>query len=238
MLSIPPRFWDKTYQSFKKVTNDSTGAAFGLKVHKFAKLLASNSLHEAYIDLQKYWPSNENSIVTRSSKVPDLEFNVQELTFLSSALGWDQKWYLPGDNLVKTDRASMSASLEMRLPILDQRVVEYSWRLSDELKVHNGKSKWLLRQVLYRYVPAKLIDRPKMGFSVPLAKWLKSDLKAWGDNLLSTSSLKRHGLLDASLIRRTWSEHQSGKFDHSHKLWTVLIFQAWYDKFIVKDHHE
>lgn len=142
--------------------------------------------------------------------------------------------YLPDDILVKLDRASMGASLEGRIPLLDYRVVEFGWRLPLEMKIRGGDGKWLLRQLLYRYVPQELVDRPKMGFSVPLADWLRGPLKDWAQDLLSERKLKCHGLLDVLNVRRTWQEHLSAKWDHSHKLWNILMFQAWYERWMIK----
>jgi len=140
---------------------------------------------------------------------------------------WDQLGYLSDDNLVKGDRASMACGLETRLPLLDHRIVEFSWRLPLAMKYRSGKSKWLLRQVLYRYVPKNLIERPKMGFSVPVGKWLRGPLKEWGADLLHASNTQSSGLLNKKVILSIWQEHQTGRYDHSQKLWALLMWLSW-----------
>lgn len=139
----------------------------------------------------------------------------------------DQLTYLPDDQLAKVDRASMSCSLEVRVPLLDHRLVEFSWSLPTRLLVREGRGKWLLRQVLDRYVPRRLIDRPKMGFSVPIDRWLRGPLKAWAEDHLQPGELERDGLLRAGPIRAAWDGLQRGRGDTALGLWAVVLFQAW-----------
>ena len=138
----------------------------------------------------------------------------------------DQTGYLPGDNLAKVDRASMAVSLETRLPILSHEVVDLAWRIPVSMKVKNNVSKWALRKVLYKYVPQEMIDRPKMGFSVPVAKWLRGELKEWAEDLLATIDMSG-GILQKQVIQKAWDDHISGKRDNSHRLWTVLMYISW-----------
>jgi asparagine synthase (glutamine-hydrolysing) len=121
----------------------------------------------------------------------------------------------------------MGVSLETRLPLLDHRVVAFAWRLPLATKIRNGRSKWVLRQVLQRYVPTALIDRPKMGFGVPIYAWLRGSLRPWAEELLDDARLRREGFLDATLVRETWQEHLSGKLNRQYQLWDVLMFEAW-----------
>lgn len=141
----------------------------------------------------------------------------------------DMAGYLPGDILVKLDRASMAVSLEARCPLLDRRVVEFAWRVPTAFKVRDGKGKWLLRQVLRRYVPEDLFERPKHGFDVPVGAWIRGPLRDWAEELLAGPRLRREGFLDAGRVQARWREHVAGRRDHGCELWAVLMLQAWLD---------
>lgn len=139
----------------------------------------------------------------------------------------DQITYLPDDILVKVDRASMAVALEARVPFLDHRVIEFAACLPLGLKIRSGRGKWALRQVLYRYVDRKLVDRPKQGFGIPLATWLRGPLRDWADDLLSETALLQSRLLDPAPIRRAWTAHLSGRENHHYRLWVILMLQSW-----------
>lgn len=186
-------------------------------------------LQSYYRSRVSYWPVPEKMVLhsrepgyalTRS--IPDAVGNdpLKQLMWL------DLNWYLPDDILTKVDRAAMACSLETRIPLLDRRVVEFVLGLPSALNVENGIGKQVLRNILYRYVPASLVERPKQGFAVPIGNWLRKDLRDWAENLLSPSKMKEQGFFQVKPIRRLWQAHLSGD-DHSFRLWGILMFQAW-----------
>lgn len=144
---------------------------------------------------------------------------------------YDLKGYLPDDILTKVDRASMSVSLEARVPILDHRVVEFASTVPASMKIRNGQSKWLLRQVLYKHVPSQLVDRPKMGFGVPIGKWMRQDLREWCEDMLSPATLTRQGYLDAKFTSKIWQDYKKGNDTWQYYIWDILMFQAWLEEY-------
>ena len=147
--------------------------------------------------------------------------------FTERMMAWDLVTYLPDDILVKVDRASMGASLEVRNPLLDHRIAEWAWKMPANFKRRAGQSKWLLRQVLYRYVAPRLVERPKMGFGIPIGNWLRSSLREWAEDLLGEKRLREGGLLRAAPVRELWADHLGGKRKADRALRVVLMFQAW-----------
>jgi asparagine synthase (glutamine-hydrolysing) len=151
-------------------------------------------------------------------------------SFIERAMYLDSITYLPDDILVKVDRAAMAASLETRIPFLDHQVFQFAWQLAPELRVRKHEGKWILKQLLYRYVPPSLVQRPKMGFGVPLHSWLRGPLRDWAETLLDEGRLRREGFLYPSPIRKLWSQHTSGSVNWDYRLWDVLMFQAWLEE--------
>ena len=202
----------------------------GTKTGLLGRMLQAPSVDARYLLLVSHWFEPE-SIVLHSAEPevelsdfahwPDVRDPVERMMY-SDLIG-----YLPDDILVKVDRASMAVSLEARVPLLDHRVVEFAWRTPLRQKLRNGQSKWLLRQVLDRYVPRALIDRPKKGFSVPIDHWLRGPLRDWAETLLDDRRLREEGYFDPAPIRRMWNDHVAGRVREHHRLWDVLMFQAW-----------
>jgi asparagine synthase (glutamine-hydrolysing) len=209
-------------------------AQFGDKMHKLAGVLAGEPEASAfYRQIISLWV-DPASVLTAGAEPPgpfeDAEVRALVPDFVERMQYLDTLTYLPDDILTKVDRASMAVSLEARVPLLDHRLVAFSWSLPPAMKAGNGIGKRLLRRVLYRYVPRELVDRPKMGFAMPVQSWLRHELRDWAECLLNEGRLAREGIFQPSVIRGRWREHLGGKRNWQAALWAVLMFQAWKDR--------
>ena len=225
ITGVPVRMWDRMRPGL------------GGRAHRAAGLLANGGVDDVYrrvfgtfeglqlvaghpYDPRTLLPAPERNATQPGDGTPAAIDRMMRLDALT---------YLPDDICAKVDRAAMAVSLETRMPFLDHTVVELAWGLPQRLLVRDGVSKWVLRQVLARYVPPELTERPKAGFGIPLAAWLRGPLREWADDLLDHDSLHEDGYLDAGAIAVLWDDHRSGRRDHTNVLWNVLMFQEWLD---------
>ena len=202
----------------------------GDKLHRLAAMLLEGE-DGVYREMLTHWRAPEELVLEGSDakgplwdadlphRLPDALERMQYLDTIT---------YLPDDILTKVDRASMAVSLEARVPLLDHRVVELAWQLPSQLKAKDGRGKWLLRQVLYKHVPRALVDRPKMGFAVPIGEWLRGPLRDWAEDLLDETRMRKDGILRTDVVRRSWDDHLGGRRNWQYQLWDVLMFQAWH----------
>ena len=231
--ALPPSAWSAVAEA---IPEQRRPAQFGDKMHKLAGVLAGEPEASAfYRQIVSQW-ADPASVVRGARERPGLleDTRVRSLVpdFVERMQYLDTLTYLPDDILTKVDRASMAVSLEARVPLLDHRVVAFSWSLPPEMKAGGGVGKRLLRRVLHRYVPRELVDRPKKGFAVPLDRWLRCELRSWAENLLDARRLEREDILDSTAIRRRWAEHLDGKRNWQASLWAVLMFQAWKERWL------
>jgi asparagine synthase (glutamine-hydrolysing) len=208
----------------KYIPNHLRFSDLELKLSKLANALKADDDLEFYDQFRAHW--QENNIVLGCSV--NLPFtSLPNVKLLEQMIYQDMHTYLPDDILTKIDRASMAVSLEARAPFLDHRLVEFASRVPSQFKVRNGKGKWLLREALCRYVPRKLMKRPKQGFGIPIDQWLRGSLRDWAESLLSESRLQQEGYLNTKLVRSVWEDHCAGRGNREHDLWCVLMFQSW-----------
>ena len=233
MLSVlPPEGWQTLVRRMGPLAPSALRQPLlADKVQKIADVLSVDSREEVYRQLVSQWKQPE-AVVLGSCEPETLLSTPSDWADVPDFPRWmmymDLMTYLPDDILVKMDRASMGVSLESRVPLLDDhRVVEFAWRLPMAYKIRDGQSKWLLRQVLYQYVPRELIERPKMGFALPIDSWLRGPLRDWAESYLAEDRLRGEGFFDSAPIRQKWDEHLSGRRNWQYPLWGVLMFQAW-----------
>jgi asparagine synthase (glutamine-hydrolysing) len=231
LSSAAPATWDRLFAGLlQRLPSKWRHIRPGDKLHKIAATLATQGPEAIYWELVSFWPrptelvpgsQEPPTVLNEPATWPTLKGFEEQMMYL------DQATYLTDDILVKVDRAAMGVSLESRIPLLDHRVVEFAWRLPLDLKIRAERGKWLLRQVLYRYVPRELVERPKMGFGVPIDVWLRGPLRDWAEALLDEGRLRQEGFLSPGPIRDKWQEHLSGCHNWSYYLWSLLMFQAW-----------
>jgi asparagine synthase (glutamine-hydrolysing) len=230
LRSVPISAWNTLFDPTRRyapriLRRDRAGE----RIHKLARAMSRNDVEVLYFELTTSWRDivpNARELpiaVTQRDEWPHVADPIERMMFL------DQVSYLPDDILVKVDRATMAVSLEAREPLLDHRLVELAWRLPLRMKLRDGKGKWALRQLLYRHVPERLIERPKMGFALPIDRWLRGPLRDWAESLLDRRRLEQEGFFKADVVAATWRQHTSEKHNWQHYLWTVLMFQAWLD---------
>jgi asparagine synthase (glutamine-hydrolysing) len=233
VTSLSPRAWNQMRDALRPVFPAAGRTRLlGEKIHKVGDLLRGDTPSAMYRSLLSAW-QDPGELVTAGSRNGNHDATLganDSLGLMERMMLADQTSYLPDDLLAKVDRASMAVSLEARVPILDHRVVEMSWRLPRKFKVRNGRGKWILRQILYNHVPPALVDREKMGFSVPLAQWLASPLRDWAGDLLL--SRENDGILRTSVVRREWDRFLAGDSSNAAGLWALVMFRAWQNRWV------
>jgi len=208
-------------------------ARLGEKIHKGAPMLRSGTLEELYDGMLSQWRDPTEVVIGAPSGTAAAALDIAALEGMGGVermMAQDMLFYLADDILVKVDRAAMAVSLETRVPLLDPEVVEFAWRLPLDMRIRGGTTKWALRQVLYRHVPKALIERPKMGFGIPLETWLRGPLRDWAEALFDERRLRSEGYFHAAAVRAAWAAHLRGQSNQTFKLWSVLMFQSWLDE--------
>lgn len=231
ITSISPEGWRLLLSPFKPFLPAKLASAnIGDKLHKGAAILNCDDLISLYQKMISYWQSPEDVVLNCKPLVTPLT-NSRQLINTQNAqqlmMSIDMQCYLPDDILCKVDRAAMAVSLETRVPLLDHNIIEFAWSLPFSYKVQQGQAKSPLKDILYRYVPQNLIDRPKMGFGIPLEQWLRTDMRDWAESLLNEQLLKQQGYFDYVKVRQKWQQHLSGKHNWASQLWSILMFQSW-----------
>lgn len=231
LKTLSPQSWERISALIAPLLPTNFEKNFlGDRLHQLAEILVVDTPEAMYGSLVSHWKEPESPVLG-SSELSTILTDPQQWArlpdFTERMMFLDTVTYLPDDILTKVDRASMGVSLEARVPYLDHRLVEFAWQLPLDMKIRNGQGKWLLRQVLYKYVPQKLIERPKMGFGIPIDHWLRGPLREWVEVQLNEKRLREEGFFNFHPIREKWTEHLSGERNWQYYLWDVLMFQAW-----------
>ncbi|HEU0006600.1 MAG TPA: asparagine synthase (glutamine-hydrolyzing) [Terriglobia bacterium] len=229
--ALSPRSWQRALNFLEPALPSHLRQRHsGDKLQKLAEALSARSPEHLYLRLISHWDHPATLVLGASepsTTVTNPRFALDSPELAERMMFLDTITYLPDDILVKLDRASMAVSLEARTPLLDHTLLEFAWSLPRSLKIRDNQGKWILRQVLYKYVPQSVLERPKAGFAVPLDAWLRGPLRYWAEALLDESRLKAEGYLAPAPIRKKWSEHLTGRRNWQYQIWDVLMFQAW-----------
>lgn len=233
---ISPKVWDKCADKFsQKFPTLFNHRMFGDKAHKLADALKSRSEDELYLALASHWRESEKLVLGATAPKSALDFSAIRKKipdFVERMMYFDLMTYLPDDGFVKVAKAARRAGIKARGPLVDPEIIEFSKTLPVSMKIKNGKNKWILRRILHKYIPEKMIDRPKMGFGVPIDEWLRGPLRSWAEELLDEKEIKREGILDPGILGKLWKEHQGGKRNNAYHLWDALIFQSWKNRWM------
>lgn len=235
--SSSARFWDRAYQGVAPfVDRSGRHRLAGAKIGKLGQLLPQRTASGMYHSLlSAAWQDPSEALAHPSpaaTRIEECLARRSDLPLLDRMMLVDQETYLADDLLAKVDRASMAVSLEARVPLLDRRVLEFSWRLKRHHKVRNGRGKWVLRQVLEGFLDPRLFDRPKTGFTVPIAEWLRGPLRSWADDTLFSGGAAHDSCLSLSGVRKAWSQLKEGHDERALSVWSVLMFQAWRQRWL------
>ena len=239
LTSPSPRAWDRAFNFV--LSNSQRQQVNGHRMHRLARVLWADTFDELYVRLISQWHEEDGLVLSTVGQNGNAvhEWRDGSESVLNRMRRFDLNQYLPDDLLTKVDRASMHVSLESRSPFLDHEIVQFAWEIPERVLVREGQGKWILRQLLDRYVPRALVERPKAGFAIPVSQWLRTELNEWAEELLDEQTLRTQGYLDPEPIRRMWQEHCSGKYDRHTYLWNVLMFQAWLQsQHLNRDHHD
>lgn len=231
LRGLSARSWDRILEL--ALPSRYQGSVSGHRLHRFARLLGVSTFADMYVCLVSQWQPGDQLVLGQLPSVSlaeDASVRSAAVSHLHGMRRFDLDKYLPDDILVKVDRASMSVSLESRAPLLDHRIVEFAWALPERVLMRQGTGKWLMRRILDRYVPRRLVDRPKRGFGIPITHWLRHELRDWAASLLDEHRLRSQGFINSELVATMWREHQSGRHDRQAYLWNVLMFQAWLEQ--------
>ena len=228
---LSTRRWDRLFQRIEPaIPRRMRRSHPGDNLYKLARVLRKSSADAVYLELLSLWEDPAAVVIGGTEPMTAITRGgdgLQAETASLRAMHMDSVTYLPDDLMVKVDRAAMAVSLETRMPLVDHTLYEFAWSLPPSLRIRAGVGKQLLRRVLHSYLPETLVERPKMGFGVPIASWLRGPLREWAGDLLSTDLVRRHGLLRPDALQEAWAEHLAGDVDLSYQLWPALMLQAW-----------